>query len=152
MLLPAAAARPITDRYRSEWAALGKPRGRLPKLGLSRHLVLAETEAEAHQVAQRAYRRWRQHMEWLWIEKQVPFPLDLPTEFEPVQALGTAFAGTAAGARAFIAEQVATAGVTYFVCDVAFGDLTLAESLRTTELLGRHVLPAFRAAAVVAPA
>jgi len=33
--------------------------------------------------------------------------------------------------------------VNYFVCDVAFGDLTLEEALQTVELLGNEVLPAF---------
>jgi hypothetical protein len=31
----------------------------------------------------------------------------------------------------------------YVACDIAFGDLTFDESMRTTELLGREVIPAF---------
>jgi hypothetical protein len=38
-----------------------------------------------------------------------------------------------------------------FVCDIAFGDLTRAEAMRTTQLLARKVIPAFpeKAAAAV---
>jgi alkanesulfonate monooxygenase SsuD/methylene tetrahydromethanopterin reductase-like flavin-dependent oxidoreductase (luciferase family) len=143
-LLPSTPARAVTDAYRAEWATCGKPVDALPHLGIARHMVLAEDEAEARRVASRAYRRWRTHMEWLWLRKGVPFPLtQLPTEFGPLAEIGAAFAGTPAGARDYVAEQVAAAGATYFVCDVAFGDLTYEESLRTTELLGREVLPAF---------
>ena len=43
----------------------------------------------------------------------------------------------------YIAEQIETAGVNYFVADVAFGDLTFDDALRTTELLAHEVMPAF---------
>jgi alkanesulfonate monooxygenase SsuD/methylene tetrahydromethanopterin reductase-like flavin-dependent oxidoreductase (luciferase family) len=151
-LVPAAGARAITDRYRAEWQALGKPMERVPRMGLARHMVLADTEAEAREVAERAYRPWRRLMEWLWLQHGIPFPLGLPTEFEPLREHGGAFAGTAARAREYIAEQVEATGVNYFVCDVAFGDLTREESLRTTELLGREVLPAFQESEAVATA
>ena len=44
--------RSLTDAYRAEWKALGK--GELPLLGLTRHIVLADTEAEARDIAARA--------------------------------------------------------------------------------------------------
>ena len=142
-LMPAERARAITDRYRTEWEALGKATDALPRMGLSRFIVLAETEAEAHQVADRAYRPWRRNLEWLWIRNGIPIPLQLPPEFEPLRTHGGAFAGTPAGARAYIAEQVERAGVNYMVCDVAFGDMRREEALRTVELLGKEVIPAF---------
>ncbi|MBV8615554.1 MAG: LLM class flavin-dependent oxidoreductase [Acetobacteraceae bacterium] len=142
-LLPAEAARVITDRYRAEWRALDKPAARLPLMGLARHMVIAETEAEARHVAARGYRLWRHNMEVLWVQHGMTLPLNLPTEFEPLRAHRGAFAGTPSAARDFIAEQVEVSGANYFVCDVAFGDITLAEALRTTELLAREVMPGF---------
>jgi hypothetical protein len=82
------------------------------------------------------------------LREGVPFPLALPPEFEPLRQHGGAFAGTPSGARDYIAEQIATADVTYIVCDVAFGDITPEEALRTVELLGKDVLPAFTDAEV----
>ncbi len=140
---PAAMVRNVTDRYRSEWVAGGKPASRLPLLGTNRLMVLAQTEVEARGTAERAYAAWRGHMVLLWETHGVPFPLQLPTTFEMLQAHRAAFAGTAAGARDFIAEQVATAGVNYFVCDVAFGSIPFEAAMRTTELLAQDVLPAF---------
>jgi alkanesulfonate monooxygenase SsuD/methylene tetrahydromethanopterin reductase-like flavin-dependent oxidoreductase (luciferase family) len=142
-LLPADAARAITDRYRAEWAALGKPTEKLPMIGMIRHMVLAEDESAARRAAERGYRLWRQNMEILWVQHGMVLPLPLPVEFEPLRAHGGAFAGTPAGARDYIAEQVETAGVNYFVADVAFGDLTVDDALHTAELLASKVMPGF---------
>src|SRR5262249_10863060 len=57
-LVPAPAARRVADRFRAEWAKNGHPAEPAPLVGLIRHMVLAETEAEARRVAERAYRRW----------------------------------------------------------------------------------------------
>jgi alkanesulfonate monooxygenase SsuD/methylene tetrahydromethanopterin reductase-like flavin-dependent oxidoreductase (luciferase family) len=150
-LSPAGAARAITDRYRGEWEKVGKPVSKLPLLGLARHIVLAENEYEAKRSAQRAYRPWRTHLELLWKQYGVPFGLGfLPLGFDELQKVGGAFAGTAEGARAYIDNQVEASGTNYFVCDISFGDLTRAEAMRTTQLLAREVIPAFRDKAAAA--
>jgi len=118
---------------------------KLPLWGVARHMVLAESEDEAKRSAQRAYRPWRKHIELLWKQYGVPLGLGfLPLEFDELQKVGGAFAGTAEGALAYIESQVEISGVNYFVCDLSFGDLTLAEASRTVHLLAREVLPAFR--------
>jgi hypothetical protein len=53
------------------------------------------------------------------------------------------FAGTPAGARDYIASQAEGSGINYFVCDMAFGDITLAEATRSIELFSKEVMPAF---------
>ncbi|PPQ29317.1 LLM class flavin-dependent oxidoreductase [Rhodopila globiformis] len=142
-LLPAEATRAVTDRYRHEWAALGKPPEKLPLLGLIRHMVLAEDEASALRAAEHGYRLWRRNMEILWVQHGMVLPLPLPPEFEPLRDHGGAFAGTPAAARDYVAAQVEAAGVNYFVADVAFGDLTFDDAMRTADLLAREVMPAF---------
>ena len=49
--------------------------------------------------------------------------------------------------REALARQVAEAGVNYLVCRLAFGDMALAESLRSLELLAGHVMPELASAA-----
>ncbi len=142
---PARAARAITERYREEWAKHGHPPEPAPLIGLNRHIVLAETEAEALATAERAWRRWRRHMELLWVARGYEFPLArrLPQEIGPLLASGGAFAGTPEGARRYIAEETETAAANYLICSLAFGDMTLDEALRTVELMGHEVMPAF---------
>jgi alkanesulfonate monooxygenase SsuD/methylene tetrahydromethanopterin reductase-like flavin-dependent oxidoreductase (luciferase family) len=137
--------RPLTDAYRAEWKARGKSEAELPLLGQIRHIVLADSEAEARRIAQRAYRQWRRHMEFLWRQKGVPFPLHgvLPDEFGTLARSGYAFAGTPAGARRYIAEQAEAGGVNYLVCGFVFGDITLGEAMHSVELFANEVMPAF---------
>jgi alkanesulfonate monooxygenase SsuD/methylene tetrahydromethanopterin reductase-like flavin-dependent oxidoreductase (luciferase family) len=143
-LLPAPLLRGVTDRYRAEWRRLGKPDAALPKLGASRHMILAETESEARSEARQAYPAWRTNMELLWKQRGVPFTLPLPTEFDDYQRAGYGFAGTASGARDFIREQIGTAGINYLACGLAFGDLPVGAALRSADLLAREVMTAFR--------
>ena len=142
-LVPAPAARAIANRFRTEWSALGHPQDPPPLIGLIRHIVLADDEDEARRVMERAYRRWRRHMEILWVQHGRQFPLALPPEAGPLLAGGGAFAGTAAAARRYIAEQIEASAANYFICGICFGDITLAEGTRTVELLGREVMPEF---------
>ena len=108
-----------------------------------RLVVLAETANEALASARRAYRSWLGHMRFLWDRHGMPFTLPLPSEFDPMIDSGAGFAGTAAGYRDFLAADAVAIDANYVACDIAFGDLTFDESMRTTELLGREVIPAF---------
>lgn len=142
-LLPTDGARAVIDRYKSEWANFGRSDKDLPLMGVMRHVVLADTDAQALDTAERAYASWLGHMRLLWDRHGMEFPLGLPPEIGPMIEAGAAFAGTAAGFRDFIAERVESIGADYITCDVAFGNTTFDEAMRTTELLGREVIPAF---------
>jgi alkanesulfonate monooxygenase SsuD/methylene tetrahydromethanopterin reductase-like flavin-dependent oxidoreductase (luciferase family) len=144
-LLPAGMVRPITDRYREEWAALGRAPDELPFMGVSRIVVVAETEDEAMRVARRAYRPWFESLNHLWRKYDVPSPLDgvLPEDFVDWHEAGAGFAGTPAQAREYIAAQIDEAGINYFCADLAFGDVSFDEAARTVDLFEREIIPAF---------
>ena len=135
-LTPTEPARAVIARYESEWQSLGKARADLPLRGVMRLVVLADTDAAAFEAAQRAYRRWLGHMRYLWDQHGIDFPLGLPPEIELLHEAGAAFVGTAEGFKRFVEEQVAGIGANYLACDVAFGDMTFAEALCTTERIG----------------
>ena len=147
-LVPAPVARRVIDRFREEWARNGHPAEPAPLAGIIRHIVVAETEAAARAIAERAYRRWYRHLALLWTARglKLPMAVPMPDEIGPLIAAGGAFAGTPEAARAYIAEQVATSGANYFICDITFGDIALAEAVRSVELIGREVMPHFAAA------
>jgi alkanesulfonate monooxygenase SsuD/methylene tetrahydromethanopterin reductase-like flavin-dependent oxidoreductase (luciferase family) len=137
--------RPVMDRYREEWAALGRDSAELPFLGVNRNVVLAEDEKTAVAVARRAFAPWRRSLDLLWDQRGVPSTLTgrLPHDFDEWRAKGFVYAGTAAGAREWVAAETEAAGVNYLCVDLAFGDITLAEALRTVELLAAEVMPHF---------
>ncbi|MCK9511265.1 MAG: LLM class flavin-dependent oxidoreductase [Pigmentiphaga sp.] len=139
----AAQVRAITDQYRLHWEALGHEPSGIPYLGMSRHVVVADTDAEALEAARPAYRRWYEHLMHLWVVHGTrPQNLAFPETFDDAQRLGLGIAGSPDTVRDWIAASANEAGVNYFVCRLAFGDLSLENSLRSTRLLSEHVLPA----------
>jgi alkanesulfonate monooxygenase SsuD/methylene tetrahydromethanopterin reductase-like flavin-dependent oxidoreductase (luciferase family) len=144
-LLPPAMVRPITDQYRAEWAARGRPAEDIPLMGVSRLIVVAETDDAAMATARRAYRPWFQSLNHLWRKYDVPSPLDgvLPEDFADWHDMRGGFAGTPEAAREYIAAEIEEAGINYFCADLAFGDITFDEAARTADLFAAEIVPAF---------
>src|SRR5438105_5042217 len=76
----------------------------LPKIGITRHIVVAETDGEAHAIAREAYAPWREAIEWIWRHGGVDFPLAAiyPKSFEELVAIGHGIAGSPATVRTAI--------------------------------------------------
>ena len=144
---PPAKVRAIVERYRAERTRLGKdPDGTL--IGVGRHVVVADTDEAALKLARRAYPRWSDSFRWLWKRHgtQPGIAGFYPETFDALAALGNGIAGSPQTVRDFIAADIEATGVNYFVSWFAFGDLTLAESLRSLELFACEVMPAFSGA------
>jgi alkanesulfonate monooxygenase SsuD/methylene tetrahydromethanopterin reductase-like flavin-dependent oxidoreductase (luciferase family) len=141
---PAASVRAVTDSYRAHWAGSGAD-GPMPRLGVSRHVVVAETDAEAMRIARRGYKLWRERLMHLWVKHGTkPASLAFPEDFEQAQAAGLGIAGAPETVRQWIEHEVERTGINYLVCRLAFGDLAYEESLQSTRLFGTHVLPKLR--------
>ncbi|MGQ0700042.1 MAG: LLM class flavin-dependent oxidoreductase [Panacagrimonas sp.] len=143
-------ARHIADRYRAEWAKLGKPASALPLIGVSRHIVVAETDKEAKEIARRAYRKWFASFDKLWLDNGMsvrqaypPIALLYPDTWDEVEAVGNGCAGSPETVLRFVKEEAERTTMSYLVSWFAFGDLSLRQVTRSAELFGRHVIPAF---------
>ena len=88
-LLPNAGAKAITGAYRAAWQA-GRNSGAMPLMGVFRHVVVADTDAKALEIARAAYKPWRHHMAFLWDWGGVEFPIGgvYPEDFDALQAMG----------------------------------------------------------------
>jgi alkanesulfonate monooxygenase SsuD/methylene tetrahydromethanopterin reductase-like flavin-dependent oxidoreductase (luciferase family) len=141
-----ASARRIIARYREIWSACRESVA-LAKMGVVRFIVVADTDADAMTIARRAYLRWRSSFTYLF-ELHGTLP-DSPLNAESFDTLigqGQAVAGSADTVRAFLSEQINECGANYIVGQFCFGDLALAEMLRSVELFAAKVMPALRAA------
>jgi len=143
-------ARQVTDRYRKEWRALGKSETDIPLMGVSRHIVVAETDKIAKDRARRAYARWVASFEKLWkdrgtsVRELVPAIGALfPTSWDELEAIGNGCAGTPETVRRYVQNEVAATGINYIVSWFAFGDLSVGEAVESANLFSRHVMPAF---------
>jgi alkanesulfonate monooxygenase SsuD/methylene tetrahydromethanopterin reductase-like flavin-dependent oxidoreductase (luciferase family) len=142
---PTSRAKAIGDRYREEWARLGKPLDKLPMLGLSRRVVVADTDEEALRIARPAYREAHAALEWLWKRQGKDLHLNavMGTEHDDAQKLGTAFAGSPASVRQWIAQQQAESGVNYLALHMAYGHMKKTDAERSLDLFATEVMPAF---------
>ena len=142
---PASRARAITDRYRKAWAELGRKSSDIPMMGITRHIVVAPTDAEAKHMARRAYAIWREAIELLWKRSGVPFGLApvYPTTFDELEAIGNGIAGSPSSVREYVARLHEESGVNYVLSQMMFGDLTFEEASTSMQLFAREVMPAF---------
>ena len=147
-----AGARHIADRFRDEWTKLGKPIEKLPLVGVSRHVVVADTDAQAKALARRAYARWVDSFDKLWRDNgtsvRIAFPpiaTLYPETWDEVEAVGNGIAGSPETVRRFVLEEAERTRMSYLVSWFAFGDLEVSEVTRSVELFARHVMPAFSA-------
>jgi alkanesulfonate monooxygenase SsuD/methylene tetrahydromethanopterin reductase-like flavin-dependent oxidoreductase (luciferase family) len=138
-----AATRGFSDSYRAAWKETDRA-GPLPKFGLGRMLVVADTDAEALRLAERAYPVWQASFVHLFkvYDRMPSHPR--PAEFAAIQADGRGLCGSPATVTEIIRKQMADSGADYFVGQFAFGDLTLAETRHSIELFAREVMPALR--------
>ena len=135
-------ARGPFDRYREEWDKAGRAEADLPVLGLNRHIVVADTDAEAARIAAPAYAKWRNSFSWLWDLKGVPFPFPYPETFEAHQAAGYSIAGSPRTVRDALAHDLELAGGNGVLGHMIFGSLAYEDALHSLELFASEVMPA----------
>jgi alkanesulfonate monooxygenase SsuD/methylene tetrahydromethanopterin reductase-like flavin-dependent oxidoreductase (luciferase family) len=139
---PCPVTRQATDRYREVWHANHGTDETLPKMGAARHIYIAETDAEAETVAARAYTAWYNNFMTLWRHFDTD-PKVYPSDFKEARKRDIIIAGSPKTAAAEIARQVDAAGLNYFVCRFAFGDLGYDEAARSLALFSEAVAPQF---------
>ena len=139
-------ARSIIDRFRQVWQWT-QSSDAVPKIGLVRFIVVAETDSDALTIARRAYLRWRSSFVYLSaMPGAVPdSPLNAES-FDQLIGQGQAIAGSVDTVRAFLRKQMEMSGANYLVGQFCFGDLSLGEMLRSVELFAIHIMPKLQTA------
>ncbi len=140
-LRPATLARSALERYREAWQALGGAEADLPFMGVCRHVVVAETDAEAQAVARAAFPRWRASLAALWERRGVPLPVAMPLQWDELQASGMAIAGGARHVADYVRAQNQAAGGNFFMCQLMFGDMSLEFAQHSARLFAFEVVP-----------
>jgi alkanesulfonate monooxygenase SsuD/methylene tetrahydromethanopterin reductase-like flavin-dependent oxidoreductase (luciferase family) len=143
---PTPEARLAMASYYKTWHEMHGAAAPLPKLGLGRFVVVAETDAEALRLARRAYAAWHRSFTHLFRLRGRPQNHPRPSEFDALMERGQGVAGSPATVKEYLAEQLAETGCNYVVGQFAFGDLALDECLRSIGLFASEVMPTLRAA------
>jgi alkanesulfonate monooxygenase SsuD/methylene tetrahydromethanopterin reductase-like flavin-dependent oxidoreductase (luciferase family) len=129
--------------YRNTWCET-QGAAPLPKIGLGRFVVVAETDAQAMRLASRAYKPWYDSFTFLPRLHKRSQTHPRPSEFEPLMARGQGVAGSPATVRRLLQQQIEETGCNYMVGQFTFGDMTREEGLHSIGLFVDQVMPALR--------
>ena len=113
----------------------------MPQLGMVRIVVIAGSDFEARALAAPAYARWFKTFTFLSRTRNLPVPPNLPRSFQQALDDGFCLVGSPSTVREMLKRQVVEAGVTYIMCQLAFGDLPLAASLQTISIMRSTIIP-----------
>jgi alkanesulfonate monooxygenase SsuD/methylene tetrahydromethanopterin reductase-like flavin-dependent oxidoreductase (luciferase family) len=136
---PVESAAPLFQRYREVWQ---RKHGAapLPRLGMSRHIVVAATEAQAEALARPNYAVWYANLTKLWRDFG-SIPIRFARDFDEARQRGIAIAGTPARVREELERQVAASGCTYLVCRLMFGNMGEGPATESIVLFTGDVMP-----------
>ena len=141
---PTGEAKVAATRYRSVWRECNGD-APLPKLGIGRFIVIAETDDAALAMARRAYPIWHTSFNYLFRLRERPLQRHArPPDFDTLMQRGQGIAGTPATVIAALRSQVDAIGANYIVGQFAFGNLTFDECRRSITLFAEQVMPALR--------
>jgi alkanesulfonate monooxygenase SsuD/methylene tetrahydromethanopterin reductase-like flavin-dependent oxidoreductase (luciferase family) len=137
---PCPTVKTLVDAY-FEACGDGNGAGAPVLCGMQRHVVVADTDAEAMASARDAYRRWYESLTLLWRQFGT-VPVSFADSLEGAMQRDAAIVGSPATVRAEVERQLTATGANYFVGRFLFGTLPLERALRSVELFSREVMPA----------
>ncbi len=145
---PADAWATNVELYRRTWEAHRDDPGRhnshvaVPRVGLNRQIIVADTDEEAHDLLRRVYPRFADSFVKLWHAHGDDF-VTHRVALEDGLAQETLFVGSPESVRAMVQRAVDTSGIDYLCGSFAWGSITREEVARSMELFAAEVIPAF---------
>jgi alkanesulfonate monooxygenase SsuD/methylene tetrahydromethanopterin reductase-like flavin-dependent oxidoreductase (luciferase family) len=113
-----------------------------PKVGVQRHVLIAETDREAEAIARPAYKAFFDNLQKLWRDFGVTVPV-FPSDLDVAVRAGVFIVGSVETVRSKLAALVEEVDFNYLVLPFAWGSLTAAQARRSLELFAREIMPAY---------
>ncbi|HUZ75697.1 MAG TPA: LLM class flavin-dependent oxidoreductase [Stellaceae bacterium] len=136
-------SRAYARRYRTVWHETNG-NAPTPKIGLTRFIVVADTDEEALAIARRIYPVWHHGFTYLFRMHDRAQRHAQPDDYDTVIRVGRGIAGSPDTVADFLATHLRESESDYLAGQFAFGDITLEESMRSLDLFTRHVMPMLR--------
>lgn len=147
---PGAPVKAITDRYKEVWTAQNSDAQEMPKMGLGRHIVIAETYDKAYALGKKGFDKWYQSLQHLWRVNGNPMTkYAIPEDYDAAVKGGIVLVGTSSQVHEQLEREIEITGVNYILTRFAFGDLSLEESRFSLESFESDVMPAFEQSAAL---
>jgi len=140
------------DAFRQAFAKRGKaaaPKAEFPggvAVGVSRQIVVADTDEAARRIAGPAFDHHHANLTYLWRlnvgdELAVRNVVPMAATLDDAMREGTVIAGTPDTVAAEIRRQAAELGINYLITYMMFGTMTLPDALRSLALFRTEVMP-----------
>jgi alkanesulfonate monooxygenase SsuD/methylene tetrahydromethanopterin reductase-like flavin-dependent oxidoreductase (luciferase family) len=145
-------------RYRELWEEGRERADRLnphvtdPRIGSARHILVAETDAEAEATARRAWSAYHRNFPKRGYESgEHPTPApgappaagsSLGGDFDLARKVEAVVVGSPDTVREYVQRYAEDSGSNYFVGAFQWGDLTHEEAMRSLRLFGTEAMPA----------
>ena len=141
--------KPLFERYRELWEKHRNDPGRhnahaaAPFLARTQHVVIADTDAEAEKLGEKAYAAWAAHIHYLTrklgrpdVHKTTPYDEDSSQRL---------IAGSPRTVLQKLEDMLRVTSANYLLCVFSFGDLPPEHAMRSLELFANEIAPRLRA-------
>jgi alkanesulfonate monooxygenase SsuD/methylene tetrahydromethanopterin reductase-like flavin-dependent oxidoreductase (luciferase family) len=117
-------------------------------IGVNRHMVIADTDADALAIARPAHEKFHASLTKLWRENHATTPVARASiaRVEDAMAEGAVIVGSPETVAREVQRQVDELGINYMTLGMFFGDMTYEHAMRTQSLFAKEVMPRIRPA------
>lgn len=137
---PSSSVRKTTDAFRAYREDNAGAGDQAPFVGLLRMVVIGRCDTHAYSLAAPAYERWLKSFQFLYELNAIPTPPNLPLTFDAAVESELCVVGSAASVREALLGQLEEAGANYLLCQLAFGNLPLDDSLYTATTIQSEIM------------
>ena len=153
-------ARKNIDAYKAALARRGAPQIASPHfaggtaIGVNRHVVIADTDADAVRIAKPAHEMYHASLTKLWRENHATTPVARASigDVEESMRQGAAIIGSPDTVVREIQRQVDELGINYMTVGMFFGNMSYEHAMRSQALFAREVMPRIKPAGAMAAA
>ncbi|MBF6567593.1 MAG: LLM class flavin-dependent oxidoreductase [Candidatus Binataceae bacterium] len=150
---PASDAAKVVAAYREAWDPKGpdnlNPHVKSPKIGVQRHIFVAESDAEAYRIGKEAFKVFFHNIQKIWADFHTSTSV-FPNDFDLMLKAGAFIVGSPSKVRDELARVAEVTRTNYLVQVFSWGNLTLDQSLGSLNLFASKVMPDLQKIALAA--
>jgi alkanesulfonate monooxygenase SsuD/methylene tetrahydromethanopterin reductase-like flavin-dependent oxidoreductase (luciferase family) len=140
----AALAAKVVDAYRRTWRQNNpenlNPHVKSPKIGVQRHVLVADSDKEADRIGREAFKVFFYNIQKLWADFGTLTSV-FPNDYDKVVEAGAFVVGSPSKVRDELARAAEITKTNYLVQVFSWGNLTAEQSLKSFDLFASKVMP-----------
>jgi len=141
---PTALAAKALAAYRRTWKQNNpenlNPHVKSPKIGLQRHVLIADSDKEAERVGREAFKSFFYNIQKVWADSGALTTV-FPNDYDKLVEVGAFVVGSPAKVRDELARAAEITKPNYLVQVFSWGNLTAEQSLKSFDLFASRVMP-----------